>query len=82
VLHEFQDKFGKNYRLAQGHFNKTIDEINDAIHHLEKVRDELEATGKQLRLANDKAQDLSIRKLTKGNIGMQQKFLDAGISIS
>ena len=82
ALHEFQDKFGKNYRMAQGHFNKTIDEINDAIHHLEKVRDELEATGKQLRLANDKAQDLSIRKLTKGNIGMQQKFLDAGISIS
>ena len=45
------------------------------------MRDELEATGKQLNLANNKAQELTIKQLTKGNIGMQQKFLDAGIPI-
>lgn len=80
-LNDFQVKFGKNVSYAQNHFRKTIDEINDAIKHLENVRDELEATDKQLRLANDKAQELSIKKLTKGNFGMQQKFLDAGIEI-
>lgn len=82
ALVEFRDKFGRNCELAQGHFDKTIKEITEAIKHLEKVREELEATGKQLNLANSKAQELTIKKLTKGNIGMQQKFLDAGISIS
>lgn len=81
TLIEFRDKFGKNCAYAQDHFEKTIKEINEAIRHLEKVRDELEATGKQLNLANTKAQELTIKKLTKGNIGMQQKFLDAGIPI-
>ena len=81
ALDEFRDKFGRNCALAQDHFDKTIREINEAIKHLEKVRDELEATGKQLNLANNKAQELTIKQLTKGNIGMQQKFLDAGIPI-
>ena len=81
ALIDFRDKFGKNCAHAQDHFVKTIKEINEAIKHLEKVRDELEATGKQLTLANNKAQDLTIKRLTKGNIGMQQKFLDAGIPI-
>ena len=56
-------------------FQRLIDEC------LEKVRDELEGTRKQLNLANNKAQELTIKQLTKGNIGMQQKFLDAGIQI-
>ena len=81
ALVDFRDKFGRNCALAQDHFEKTIREINEAIRHLEKVRDELEATGKQLNLANNKAQELTIKHLTKGNIGMQQKFLDAGIPI-
>lgn len=81
ALVDFRDKFGRNCALAQDHFEKTIREINEAIRHLEKVRDELEATGKQLNLANNKAQELTIKQLTKGNIGMQQKFLDAGIPI-
>ena len=81
ALVEFRDKFGRNCALAQDHFEKTVKEINEAIKHLEKVRDELEATGKQLNLANNKAQELTIKQLTKGNIGMQQKFLDAGIPI-
>ena len=81
ALNEFRDKFGRNCTLAQDHFEKTIKEINEAIKHLEKVRDELEGTRKQLNLANNKAQELTIKQLTKGNIGMQQKFLDAGIQI-
>ena len=81
ALVDFRDKFGRNCALAQDHFEKTVKEINEAIKHLEKVRDELEATGKQLNLANNKAQELTIKQLTKGNIGMQQKFLDAGIPI-
>ena len=81
ALVEFRDKFGRNCALAQDHFEKTVKEINEAIKHLEKVRDELEATGKQLNLANNKAQELTIKQLTKGNIGMQQKFLDAGIPV-
>ena len=81
ALVEFRDKFGRNCALAQDHFEKTVKEINEVIKHLEKVRDELEATGKQLNLANNKAQELTIKQLTKGNIGMQQKFLDAGIPI-
>lgn len=82
ALVEFRDKFGRNCELAQGHFDKTIKEITEAIKHLTKVKEELEATGKQLNLANNKAQELTIKKLTKGNIGMQQKFLDAGIEIT
>ena len=81
ALDEFRDRFGRNCALAQDHFDKTIREIGEAIKHLEKVRDELEGTRKQLNLANNKAQELTIKQLTKGNIGMQQKFLDAGISI-
>ncbi len=81
ALNEFRDKFGRNCSLAQDHFEKTIKEINEAIKHLEKVRDELEGTRKQLNLANNKAQELTIKQLTRGNIGMQQKFLDAGIPI-
>ena len=81
ALVDFRDKFGRNCALAQDHFEKTVKEINEVIKHLEKVRDELEATGKQLNLANNKAQELTIKQLTKGNIGMQQKFLDAGIPI-
>ena len=81
ALVEFKDKFGWNCDQAQKHFKKTLGEINVVIDHLIKVRDELEATGKQLGQANSKLQDLSIKKLTKGNYGMQQKFLDAGIQI-
>ncbi len=80
-LFEIRDQFGKKCAYAQDHFDKAIREINATIKHLENVRDELEMTGKQLSQANTKLQDLTIKKLTKGNIGMQQKFLDAGIPI-
>ena len=81
ALFDFRDKFGKNYQIAQGHFDKAIGEIDETIKHLEKVKDSLSRSGNQLRLANDKAQDLTIKKLTKDNPTMRAKFEEAGISI-
>ena len=81
ALFDFRDKFGKNYQIAQGHFDKAISEIDETIKHLEKVKDSLTRSGNQLRLANDKAQDLTIKKLTKDNPTMRAKFEEAGISI-
>ena len=73
---DFQEKFGNNYRLASEHFSKAIDEIDKTIDHLNKVKESLLGSERQLRLANDKAQDLSIKKLTKGNPTMQAKFAE------
>ena len=81
ALFDFRDKFGKNYQIAQGHFDKAIGEIDETIKHLEKVKDYLTRSGNQLRLANDKAQDLTIKKLTKDNPTMRAKFEEAGISV-
>lgn len=71
---DFKEKFGNNFRLASQHFEKAIKEIDDTIKHLENVKEALTKSGNQLRLANDKAQDLSIKKLTKGNQTMRNKF--------
>ncbi len=79
---DFKDKFGRNYQLASQHFSKAIDEIDDTIKHLERIKDYLTKSENQLRLANDKAQDLSIKKLTKGNPTLRDKFEEAGISIT
>ena len=81
ALLDFRDKFGKNYQIAQSHFDKAVSEIDETIKHLEKVKDSLTRSGNQLRLANDKAQDLTIKKLTKDNPTMRAKFEEAGISI-
>ena len=78
---EFKDKFGRNYQLASQHFDKAISEIDETIKHLEKVKEMLTKSGNQLRLANDKAQDLTIKRLTKGNQTMREKFEEAGIEI-
>lgn len=75
---DFQEKFGNNYRLASEHFSRAIDEIDKTIDHLNKVKEGLLGSERQLRLANDKAQDLSIKKLTKGNPTMQAKFAELG----
>ena len=64
-MNEFKDKFGKNYELASRKFGEAINEINKTIDHLEKVRDALTSSERNLRLANDKAQDLTIKKLTR-----------------
>ncbi len=81
ALFDFKDKFGRNYELASSHFARAIEEIDQTIKHLEKVKESLTKSENQYRLANDKAQDLSIKKLTKGNPTMQEKFEQAGISV-
>ncbi len=73
---DFQDKFGRNYRIASEKFQTAIDEIDKSIAHLNKIKDALISSENNLRLANDKAQDLSIKKLTRGNPTMQKKFED------
>ncbi len=73
-MNDFKDKFSKNYESAATHFSKAIDEIDKSISHLQKIKDELLTSQNQLRLANDKAQDLSIKKLTKNNPTMKLKF--------
>ena len=75
-LEDFKEKFGKNYQLASDRFNKAIEEIDKTIEHLNKVKDGLLGADRNLRLANDKAQDLSIKKLTKNNPTMQKAFDD------
>lgn len=73
-LLDFQDKFGKNYSLASEKFQKAIEEIDKTIDHLNKVKEGLLGSERNLRLANDKAQDLSIKKLTRDNPTMKEKF--------
>ena len=73
-LLEFKDKFGRNYRLASEMFQKAIDEIDKSIDHLNKIKDALVGAENNLRLANDKAEDLSIKKLTRGNKTMKDMF--------
>ena len=75
-LMDFKDKFSNNYRLASEKFQKAITEIDSTIDHLQKVKDALLGSERQLRLANDKAQDLSVKKLTKDNPTMQAKFAE------
>jgi hypothetical protein len=76
AMEDFKDKFGRNYRLASDKFAKAIEEIDKTIDHLNKTKEALLSSENNLRLANDKAQDLSIKKLTKNNPTMAQKFED------
>ena len=71
---DFQDKFGKNYELASRRFQEAIKEIDESIRRLEKTKTALLSSETNLRLANDKAQDLSIKRLTKNNPTMMTKF--------
>ena len=73
----FQEGFNRNYDLASRKFQTAIDEIDTIIKHLQKVKDNLISSENNLRLANDKAQGLSIRKLTWGNKTMKAKFDEA-----
>ena len=76
-MNDFKEKFGNNYRLANERFTKAIDEIDKTIDHLQKTKEHLLASDRNLRLANDKAQDLTIKKLTKNNPTMARKFEEA-----
>ena len=73
-LQKFKDDFSRNYDIAHSHFDKAIDEIDKTIQHLEKVKKELQGSDNQLRIANNKVDEVSVKKLTKGNPTMQAKF--------
>jgi len=73
-LNIFKDAFGKNYELASKRFQTAIEEIDKSIDHLQKTKEALLGTERNLRLANDKAQDVTIKKLTRGNPTMAAKF--------
>ena len=73
-MQDFKDAFGRNYRLASEKYQTAIDEIDKTIDHLEKVKKALMSSENNLRLANDKAEDLSIKKLTKNAPSVRQMF--------
>jgi hypothetical protein len=73
-LNKFKEGFSKNYNSAQAHFQEAIKKIDASIAAMQKVKEELTTSENQLRLANDKADDLSIKKLTHGNPTMKMKF--------
>lgn len=75
-LDTFKAAFGKNYDLASRRFQTAIDEIDKSIDHLQKTRDALLGTDRNLRIANDKAQDVTIKKLTRNNPTMAAKFAE------
>ena len=70
-LADFKDKFRRNYRIASQKFQKAIEEIDKSIDHLQKIKDNLIGSENQLRLANDKAEDLTVKKLTRKNPTMK-----------
>jgi len=76
-LNDFKDKFGRNFRLASERFGAAIDEIDKSIAHLQNIKANLLGTENNLRLANDKAKELTIRKLTYKNPTMKAKFEEA-----
>ncbi len=76
-LDAFREGFARNYDLAAKKFNSAIEEIDKTIQHLMKVKDALLSTGNNLRLANDKTQSLTIKRLTHGNPTMRAKFDEA-----
>lgn len=76
-LLDFKDKFGRNYRIASEKFQKAIEEIDKSIDHLQKIKDALIGSENNLRLANDKAEELTIKKLTRNNSTMKDIFDEA-----
>ncbi|WP_039784505.1 DUF2130 domain-containing protein [Herbaspirillum huttiense] len=75
-LDTFKAAFAKNYDLASRRFQTAIDEIDKSIDHLQKTKEALLGTDRNLRLANDKAQDVTIKRLTRGNPTMAAKFAE------
>ncbi|MFC6268885.1 DUF2130 domain-containing protein [Frigoriflavimonas asaccharolytica] len=73
-INTFKEGFAKNYDLASRQFKTAIDEIDKTMLHLQKTKDALLSSVNNLRLANIKAEDLTIKKLTKGNPTMSEKF--------
>ncbi len=76
-LNDFKEKFGKNYRIASEKFQKAIEDIDKSIEFLQKTKEALLGSENNLRLANDKTEELTIRKLTYNNPTMKAKFEEA-----
>lgn len=74
ALDDFRERFGRNYRIASDKFRTAIEEIDKSIQHLQKIKDNLLASDNNLRLANSKAEELTIRRLTRNNPTMKAKF--------
>ena len=81
-LNEFKTKFGKSYGAASKQLESAVEEIDKTIAHLEKTKKALQLSSKHLDSANTKAEDMTLKKLTRGNRTMQKKFKDAGIDIA
>ena len=77
-LNKFKDSFSRNYHLASDKFNVAIKEIDQSIAALMKVKENLIGSENNLRIANDKAEEITIKKLTHGNPTMKQKFDELG----
>lgn len=77
-LEDFKDKFGANYKRASERFQKAIEEIDKSIDHLNKIKENLLGSERNLRLANDKAEALTVKRLTRGNPTMKAKFAELG----
>jgi len=77
-MEDFKSAFGRNYRLASEKFDSAIQEIDKSIARLNKVKENLMSSGNNLRLANDKADRLSIKKLTKNSPSLKDKFDELG----
>ncbi len=75
-INKFRDGFSKNYLSASTHFQRAIEEIDKSIARMQKVKEELTTSQNQLRLANQKAEDLTIKRLVHGNPTMKSKFDD------
>lgn len=75
-LEDFKGAFGRNWRLASDGFEEAVRRIDEAIKDLEKTKEALHKSANNLRLANDKAEDLTIKKLTRGNPTMAAKFAE------
>jgi hypothetical protein len=78
-INDFKDKFGRNYRIASEKFQTAIAEIDKSIDHLNKIKAALLSSENNLRLANDRAEELTIKRLTRGNPTMKKMFEDAKV---
>lgn len=80
-MNNFKDAFSRNFKLASDKFDTAIEEIDKSIQHLQKIKDNLLGSKNQLRLANDKAEDLSIKKLTEGSPSIAEKFEELDVEV-
>ena len=77
-LEQFKNAFGRNYELASRQFQTAVVEIDKSITHLQKTKEALLKSSNNVRLANDKAQDVTVKKLVRENPTMRGKFEEAG----